>query len=166
MQGFHCATCGQHHDALPTTFGAPAPAAWYAIPEAEREQRAQLSSDQCVIDGTHYFLFGCLEIPVFDSGEPFTWLTWVTVSEEHFDRTSELWEAEGRESEPPYPARTQSDFPYEVSTLNLKATLHTQPLGVRPLVLLEPCDHPLAHEQHAGITLDRVRELAERCLHG
>ena len=51
-------------------------------------------------------------------------------------------------------------------THNLKATLHTQSLGVRPQVYLDPCDHPLAHEQKAGITLDRARELAERCLHG
>ena len=32
-----------------------------------------------------------------------------------------------------------------------------QAVGERPLVELEPTDHPLAVEQHAGITLGRVQ---------
>ncbi|MEC6743092.1 DUF2199 domain-containing protein [Pseudomonas sp. SD17-1] len=165
MQGFHCATCGEYHDELPTTFGAPAPAAWYDLPQAEREQRAPLSSDQCIIDDTHHFVLGRLEIPIIGSPEPFVWLTWVTVSEADFYRTSELWETPGREREPPYAARVQSEFPYEVSTLNLKATLQTQALGDRPLVFVDAGDHPLALQQNTGITHDQARQLAERCLH-
>jgi hypothetical protein len=35
----------------------------------------------------------------------------------------------------------------------------------RPLVELEPTDHPLAVEQRTGITLGRVQEIAETLLH-
>lgn len=110
-------------------------------------------------------MLGRLEIPIIRLTEPFVWLTWVTVSEADFYRTSELWETPGREREPPYAARVQSEFPYEVSTLNLKATLQTQALGDRPLVFVDAGDHPLALQQNTGITHDQARQLAERCLH-
>ncbi|WP_308294565.1 hypothetical protein [Streptomyces sp. RKAG290] len=38
-------------------------------------------------------------------------------------------------------------------------------MGRRPLIELEPTDHPLAVEQRNGITLDRVREIAEAVQH-
>ena len=148
------------------SLGSPAPAAWFAIPENERENRAALSSDQCIIDDQHFFLLGQLQIPVTDADHLFTWLTWVSVSEANFDRASNLWHAVGRESEPPYFSWIQSSFPYTESTLNLKAALHTQPLGERPLVQLEPSEHPLSVEQRNGITMARVQELVESSLHG
>jgi hypothetical protein len=48
----------------------------------------------------------------------------------------------------------------------LKTNIHTNPVGVRPFVELEPTDHPLAVEQRNGITLARVQEIAEIILHG
>jgi hypothetical protein len=43
--------------------------------------------------------------------------------------------------------------------------VHTQPIGSRPLIELEPTDHPLAIEQRQGITLARVQEIAGLLLH-
>lgn len=43
--------------------------------------------------------------------------------------------------------------------------VHTRPVGERPVIELEPTDHPLAVEQRTGITLDRVREIAAALLH-
>jgi hypothetical protein len=148
------------------SLGAPAPALWYRIPECQREQRVLLSSDQCIIDGKHFFLLGRLAIPVHESADPFVWLTWVSVSEANFNRANDLWHTEGRESEPPYFAYVQSDLPYDSSTLSLKAQLITQPLGERPLVELEKTDHPLAAEQCNGIQLIRVQQIVEVALHG
>ena len=117
MEGFLCSCCGQYHDDLPQVLGAPAPAAWEAIPASERDERAVLSSDQCVIDNAHFFLLGRLELPILNGPDPFTWLTWVSVSESSFSRASDLWSSEGRESEPPYSARVQSALPYAGGTL-------------------------------------------------
>ncbi|MGW5778962.1 DUF2199 domain-containing protein [Streptomyces sp. NPDC003863] len=47
-----------------------------------------------------------------------------------------------------------------------EANVHTRPIGERPLVELEPTDHVLAVEQRAGITMDRVREIAKALLYG
>jgi hypothetical protein len=164
-QGFHCSTCGQYHAELPLVLGNPAPAAYEAVPVAERSERCALSSDQCVIDNKHFFLLGRLEIPMLGQSEPFTWLCWVSVSEKNFERASELWHAEGRESEPPYFAWVQSALPYPESTLNLKANLVTKPLGERPLVVLQQAEHPLFREQAHGVQLARVQQIVESALH-
>lgn len=54
---------------------------------------------------------------------------------------------------------------YSESTTNLKTNAHTRPGGKRPFIELEPTDHPLAVEQRAGITQDRIREIAIAVLH-
>lgn len=166
MTGYVCSTCGKYHEHLPMCFGPSAPAMWYSIPEAERETRAALSSDQCTIDDKHYFILGRIVLPVLNSPEPFIWLAWVSLSEQNFLRASELWHTVGRESEPPYFGWLQSALPYEASTLNLKTSVHSQPVGERPLIELEPTDHPLSVEQRNGITMARVQQIAEAALHG
>lgn len=52
-----------------------------------------------------------------------------------------------------------------VETLNLKTEVHTDEVGARPHVILEPTDHPLAVEQRTGITVERVQKIAELVLH-
>ena len=166
MAGFHCSGCGRYHPELPLCLGSLAPALWFSLPEEERSTRALLSSDQCIIDGQHFFILGRLLLPIQGSLEPFVWLTWVSLSEKNFARASDLWHTESREAEPPYFAWVQSSLPCTPSTLSLRAELVTMPLGQRPLVRLEPTDHPLAVEQRNGIAMARVQEIAEGALHG
>ena len=165
MTGFTCTTCGQHHAELPMCFGPAAPALWYSLPEAERHLRAELSSDQCVVDDQHFFVLGRILLPVIDGPGPFIWLAWVSLSEKNFLRTCELWDSEGRESEPPYFGWLQSALPYEQSTLSLKTMLQTMPLGTRPEITVEPTEHPLSREQQHGITMARVQQIVEAALH-
>lgn len=163
---YKCSTCGETHDGLPFTFGSPAPAMWFGLPEDERDARAELSSDQCIIDEKWFFILGRIEIPVTDADENFYWLAWVSVSEANFLRMSELWETPGRENEPPYFGWLNTSLPcYDESTIDVKTNLHTRPIGERPLIELEPTDHPLAVEQRNGINLARVQQIAEQCLH-
>ena len=61
MSGFHCQGCGEWHDELPMSFGADAPYWYDVIAPEERERRAELSSDQCVIDGEQFFVRGVLK---------------------------------------------------------------------------------------------------------
>lgn len=166
MPGFQCATCGQYHQELPMCLGPRAPALWYSIPPDERDTRTELSSDQCVIDGEHFFVLGRIVIPVIDGPEPFVWLAWISLSEKNFARMSELWEVEGRETEPPYFGWLQSALPYPVTTVSLKASVQTMPYGERPLIAIEPETHQLAIEQQLGISMTRVREIAEAAIHG
>lgn len=165
-RGFVCGTCGEYHDELPMDFGADAPALYGNIPADERESRCDLTPDLCVIDEEHFFIRGCLELPVIDGDQPFVWGVWASLSKENFRRTFELWEVEGRETEPTYFGWLSTALPLYPETLHLKTHVHTRPLGQRPLIELEPTDHPLAVQQREGITMKRVREIAEALLHG
>src|SRR5688572_18938821 len=154
MNGYTCSTCGEFHGGLPFSYGAYAPALWFEIPEDEREARTLLSSDQCVIDEVHFFIQGRLEIPVLDAEEDlFSWNVWVSLSKQSFDRTAKFWERDGRESERPCFGWLSTDLPcYSETTLNLKTSVHTRPVGERPFIELAPGDHQLAIEQIGGIT--------------
>ena len=97
MSTYRCKTCGELHEGPPLSYGEGAPAAYYGVPEAEREKRCLLSSDQCIIDNEFFFVLGNIYLPISNREEKFNWLAWVSLSEANFERASELWESSGRE---------------------------------------------------------------------
>lgn len=157
--------CDQWHTELPFAYGPNFPDLYWEIPEGERDSRVEVDRDFCVIDGKHFFVRGRLEIPVIDSDEVFAWDVWVSQSEKNFNRTIELMDTEGRESEPPYFGWLSNNLHLYPDTTNLKTQVHTQPVGFVPTIELEPTEHPLVVEQRSGISLARVKEIAALILH-
>jgi hypothetical protein len=161
---FMCGRCGRHHDGVPFSYGSDAPAYW--SDELATDETSQLTDEQCVIKREHFFVRARLVIPVIDADTEFDWGVWVTLSHPNFKRMNNLWTTVGREHEPSYFGWLSTLIPiYQPTTLNLKTRVHTQPVGERPLIELEPTDHPLAVEQRTGITLARVQKIAEEMLH-
>lgn len=165
QSSYRCATCGQMHDGPVLAFGPAAPVLYYLLPEPERTARTKLSSDLCVIDGKHFFVLGNVELPIIGSGKRFVWSVWVSLSEQSMCRMVESWERPGREADPPFFGWLSSSLPTYPSTLHLKTHVRNRPVGIRPLVQLEPTDHPLAREQREGITWERVLEINQAALH-
>ncbi|MEU4394333.1 DUF2199 domain-containing protein [Kribbella sp. NPDC023855] len=162
-EGFICSCCGEHHSELPMAFHVEAPVYWGS--ELVDMARSELSSDQCVINGEHFFVRGLIELPVVGLAEPFVWGVWVSLSEESFQHVSDRWDSPGREDDDPYFGWLSSALDYEPSTLNLKTMLHSRPVGERPWIELEPTGHPLALEQHHGISQGRLQQIVEAALH-
>nr|MDT0656399.1 DUF2199 domain-containing protein [Micromonospora sp. DSM 115978] len=163
-RGYVCRGCGQHHGGLPFSYGAQAPAYWRD--ELGDDKDSVLEDETCIILAEHYFVRARLVIPVLDADEDFEWGVWVSLSGDNFRRALELWTTPGREQEPAYFGWLSTQLPaYPTETLNLKAEVHTDQVGTRPHVILEPTDHPLAVEQRTGITVERVRAIAELVLH-
>jgi hypothetical protein len=79
------------------------------------------------------------------------WGVWVSLSADSFLRMSEMWESPTRQTEPPYFGWLSTTLPGYPETLNLKTNVHTQPVGTRPLIELEPTDHPLAIDQRPAL---------------
>jgi hypothetical protein len=154
-----CQCCGKQFNTLPLDFACKAPDHWFDIPEAERDNRTKLDSDLCAIDETYFFVRGCLELPVIDTDELFVWGVWVSVSKPSLDRIFEFWNGQAAENEPPLFGWLCNHLRPYPSTMLLKTNVHLRS-GIRPLIKLEPTDHPLAVEQRQGITLGRVEELA------
>jgi len=161
---FRCRTCDAVHEGIPS-FGADAPQAYAALPEAERSTRALLSRDQCVIDGQHSFVRGCLEVPVHGQAEPLVWGVWVALGEDDFAHMAAAWNEDGRERAAPYAGTLDTQLPGYPATRGLSVALHTEARGKRPRVVLAPSPHPLAIAQASGIDEARLTAIVERALH-
>ena len=79
----------------------------------------------------------------------------------------ELLDAEDVENEPPFFGWLNTSLPNEIypETLSLKTNVYLKNNNLRPFVHLEPTEHPLAIEQRTGITMERVKEIAEIIMH-
>ncbi len=164
---WRCSTCGEQHDDIPLSFAADFPDNYARLSSDDRELRALISSDQCILDEKEYYIRGCLEIPLRDADGVFLWGLWANLWPEDFDLISDAWEMEGREScVGPFKGRLAnsiSEYPFE--TVNVKLTVQVEPLGTRPLFFIDEPDHPLGVMQEQGITLDNAHELASKILH-
>ena len=158
MFRFKCATCGQWHEGMPG-FAAEAPVYYYSIPEDERPTRCRLTSDTCVVDDEFFFIRGCVEIPVAGTDEPFVWGVWVSLSKSSFDEYLANWDVPCRSRLGPYFGWLDVGFSVYPLTESLKTYVHPRDNGVRPYIELEPTDYPLAVEQRAGISVERVAEI-------
>ena len=145
------------------------PASYEDLSDSERA-RASLSSDFCVIERpeqTDRFVRAVLELPVHELDDAFRWGIWVSLSESSFARAKELFALDV--VPPDEPARfgwlSSRIWAYAPTTLNLKTMLTFRGDNERPLVALEPTEHPLSVEHRNGITVGRVQELVAPLLH-
>jgi hypothetical protein len=166
FDGYFCKTCAKFHSGLPASYAADSPDSYAWLKEPERERRARLSSDQCIIDDEAYFLRGLIEIPIIGFQDKFLWGVWARIWKKDFDEIGEHWEIAGRENLiGPYKGRLNNRLSEYPDTLNLKCTIRIEPVGSRPLLYINEPDHPLAQEQRQGISLERIQEIASHLMH-
>lgn len=158
-----CKVCGCDLGEVPMCFGSNSPASLIVPPE-ELEDRVEENSDQCIVDGEHFFVRGHIEIPVIDTNDTFIWSVWVSLSEHSFDHMSEHWGSEGREDCEPYFGWLMTNLPCYPETLHLETSVQSQAVGRVPLITLEPSEHPLSIEQRSGITMGRVHEIVHQVM--
>jgi hypothetical protein len=163
--GFACTVCGEQHDILPLSYSIKAPLAVAAIPPEELEQRVVFSLDQCVIDGRDFYLRGRIPNTIEGKDDHFIWGVWAEVSPKNFIRTNELWAADGRENEAPFPGWLNTELFLYGDTINLEVHVHTMPVCRRPHFEVADKNHSLGIEQKSGITLERIQQIAEAILH-
>jgi hypothetical protein len=159
-----CSCCGQIHSKTPFSFVADFPDNYAVMALEERENRAVISSDQCIIDASEFWLRGCLEIPILGTDEVFLWGVWGNLFEEDFDAIDDHWEVPNRENLiGPFKGRLGNKLSLYPFTANLKITVKIEPLGTRPLFFVDE-PHPLQKEQEEGISLDTARQYSCRLI--
>lgn len=160
MFRYKCATCDLWHEGIPT-FGAEAPFHYYQVPAEDRERRCSLGADECVIDEEFFFIRGCLDIPVIDTQQNFSWGVWVSQSKDSFAEFVRHFGKTRRSHVGPFFGWLSAVLPSTLypDTLNLKIRAHFRDDGLRPYLEVEPTDHPLAVEQRNGISISRVAEI-------
>ena|SRR5271163_1927971 len=167
-EGYRCNTCGQYYTGIPFSFAADFSDQYANLSKQERDLRTTIGSDQCIVDSQSFYVRGLVEIPIIGSDQEFLWGVWALIREEIFDEISDCWELEGREKKyGPYKGRLANSLSIYPETLNLKLRIVLQPVGVRPLFILEDDQHTLGlqQQQSSGITQEQAIELASFLLH-
>jgi hypothetical protein len=158
MDSYVCSVCGERHEGPAHSVGFQYPDYYFSIPLEERSHRCVFNSDAGVVDGEHYFIRGCIELPIHGEDQPFIWGVWVTQSEASFHKFMAIWDEP--DAEPPstfgWLANAMPGYP---ETAELKTMAHGRKGKLRPWIEVEPTDHPLAVEQREGITVARADEL-------
>ena len=165
---FTCSTCGAEHDLDEISFSTNAPVQWDLLSDAERS-RSILTGDQCEIEsheGPSFYVRACLDIPIRGTQRSFTWGVWCSLSEKSYREMSEHWEDVDRARLRPYFGWLCTKIPGYPDSVFLKTMVHQREVGVRPLVELEPSEHPFAVDQCDGIDEERLREMVIGLLHG
>jgi hypothetical protein len=152
---FRCTSCSKEHEGLPDLV-FESPFHYGTVPAPERSTRAKLTSDTCVIDDEDFFVRACLAIPIRDTKAEFVWGVWVSLSRKNFDRYLEFFGRDPPAGEGPYFGWFCNQLPGYPETLNLKTNVCLRPNADRPLVDLEPTNHPLAIHQREGIPLPEL----------
>jgi hypothetical protein len=154
-----CSCCGKQYNELPLAVAMTAPDPWFYLSDDEREARGYCDNDLCEIDEQDFFIRGCLDIPIIGQDVVFSWGVWVSVSKKSFDRIIALWDTETRSEEGPFFGWLCNNISIYPETYALKTDVHLRDNGLRPFIELQSSDHPLAVEQHNGISLKRVEEI-------
>lgn len=159
-QGFFCLHCGKEHPGK-FSFAADFPDPYANLKRDDRDARAAIGSDQCIVDGDQFYLRGCIELPIVGSDDVFLWGVWARVHEKDYDIIAEFWEIEGRERKiGPFKGRLANSLSIYPGTINMKLQILIEPVGVRPRFVLEEPKHPFSIEQRAGLTIEKAREYA------
>lgn len=154
-----CKSCGKEHDDIPDV-SHDKPYHYWAIPEEERGKRVELTSDTCIIDNEYYLVRGVIEIPIQQTGRVFGWGVWASLKVDHFYRYVETFDNDEWEELGPYFGWLCSKIAYyKEDTLFLKTSVHLRKNGLRPVIQVEPSEHPLARHQYDGISMDEVYEI-------
>lgn len=133
----------------------PWPEALRALPGSERQEQIEVTAQVCTWKEVPevYFVRAVLSLPVRTLAVPCHLLTWAQVQPEVLQElTARRFHRRGRE----VPAHLANNLPGLPETQNLPVSLRLVGVGHRPLIILEPAEHPLYGEQTRGITLARL----------
>ncbi len=151
---YTCSICGEEHDDLPH-IGAAAPVQWSE--NLANDPQSLLTEDLCIIQGRDYFVRGVIEIPVHDYEHEFGWGVWVSHKKENFEIYRE--NSQSVDIGPFFGWLCTAIDYYDEPTLSLKATAHYRGGGLRPLIVLAECHHPLYRQQQDGISVKEAWEI-------
>jgi len=153
---FLCPVCGQTHDELPH-ISTDYPEPYFTIPEGELATRVVWTPDTCVIDDEEHFIRGIVEVPVDDYPAPLGFNAWVSQSAEAFMAYIQNFESADLPPTRGYFATRLAC--YSRPTQFLATTVHFRGGGVRPRIVINATEHPLAIDQRTGITLSMACQM-------
>ena len=152
---FRCSQCDEIHVGLPDIcFPTPHTAAEMSDDDFARD--CLISSDFCIIKGSEYYIHCVLEVPVADYPDRFGWGVWCRTDWQTFKYYWETTEHDLGEILEAVDARLANNLHHMPPTDDLPCRIHFRGNDLRPLVVIEPCDHELFALQQDGLTIDQA----------
>jgi hypothetical protein len=168
--GYRCPSCGRWCEEAPRCWNLPLPDHVAEIPEALRGSRVEhvVQDELLVRDGKDFFIRGNLDLPILPDKEDCLRITcWMSLSEQNALRQVDHWLTDGRERKlEPMVGYLCNEIPEFPGSFLHVVRIHTKPVGTRPLMELQPGDHPLARAQREGVPMSLVLHLAHTFGHG
>jgi hypothetical protein len=119
-----------------------------------------LSEDFCVLNGRYFFVRCVLQLPlVGGDGAKFGYGVWASVSMQNFGLYVDRFDGGDYEGLGPWFGRLANRLKGYPETLNMKCRVRPQSGRKRPLIELEPVDHPLVAEQRDGVSFERLGQI-------
>jgi hypothetical protein len=156
---FVCSVCGEEHDDLPALVFLD-PDHWSML-SPEQQADGEITEDWCLTSDGHYFVRCSLEIPINDGPqESLSYGVWCSLSEPNFKRYVLAFNDTDQSKLGSMFGWLSNEIPGQFSNSGLlKCNVHPQDDRMRPLVELQPTDHPLAVAQREGISFERAQRL-------
>ena len=167
---FVCASCGQRHAGL-FAMATLGPDCWRGASDppagaGDAELQDVLTSDFCIVGGEHFFVRCNLLLPIAGSGgRSLDFGVWSSLSKANFRTYADAYEGQRQGGLGPWFGWLSNRLPGYPDTRTLKCSVRPQDGGVRPLLELEPTDHPLAVDQRDGVSIDRMLDIYAACGH-
>ncbi|MCC7368476.1 MAG: DUF2199 domain-containing protein [Chloroflexi bacterium] len=122
------------------------------VPPSQRAERAQWTTDLCVIDDRDYLIRGILAVPVPEEQGEFTWGVWARVARADFEQYVDAWESDSELQVPLFTGQLSGGIEPYTDADRLDVVVHLQGGGLRPRFLVISDRHPLGQDQRHGIT--------------
>jgi hypothetical protein len=157
---YRCPTCTDRHDGFPALAYAM-PDVLFALPVAERDARAVVSSDLCILDDERYFIRCVMTVPVLDCDQTIEYGPWVEVDASDFARYAVHFNGGGHPGWVAAEGFLANAFPANGhTTLGLNCMVRVASnKSQRPSVEILDHTHALQAEQVNGVPLPRALEI-------
>lgn len=157
-----CATCGAVHPIGGTELVYGLPDAIFELNGEARTERAEISTDICMLDGARHFLRGVIPLPVIGADRPYRIGAWVEMSEDDIRVVLSLWEDESQSMHPPFNGRLANEIHGHTGSRGLKVEVRLTGPTTRPDIRVLPSGNDLYERQREGITAHEAFGYSER----
>ena len=147
-----CSVCGKDHPVENIEKSFRLPDVIFAVPEEERESRAKLSPNFCVLDDSRVFVRGVVPVPIKEKDDVYCWGVWAEVAWDTYSELYNTWDEDDCSEFEDLKGLLANALPTYEDTFELPLRI-VRKSDTRPFFFVIP-DHPLKKDQQDGISED------------
>ena len=158
-----CSVCGDEHEGFPA-LAFKRPDYWLGL-SPFKTILGKADNDSCRTSDGHFFVRGVLEIPVLNGPEPkLDFGLWSTLSKANFRRYRKTFHDADQSKLGSMFGWVSNEINAFPGSTNQKCYVYPRDGRLRPLLEIEPSDHPLSLAYQNGITFELAQSIVHEAL--